>query len=217
MRKVRPFPFLLCCLLAWPAAGPARSGAWLRGEGEGFASWSVKVQDDDNAKGYSTLYLEYGMTRDLTAGLDIGSDDTGDYKALAFVLMPISRAELHVAFQLAAGTIDDDPAFRPGISVGRGLSIGGMDGWANLDLRAAVTPGDTELCIDATLGLTLWEGTKTIWQVQHGGNLKDPDFLRAEAAVVWQVAPDTNLEVGVSTALIDAEDFGLKLGIWRSF
>ncbi|MCQ0093635.1 hypothetical protein [Roseovarius sp. M141] len=217
MRPAHALPFALCCLLAWLAAGPARAGAWLRAEGDGFSSWSIKVQDGADSKGYSTLYAEYGLNPDLTGGLDIGSDETGDYKALAFVLMPIRRDTLHVAFQLAAGAIANDPALRPGISVGRGLRIGGLDGWANVDLRAPITPGDVDLAIDATLGLTVWEGTKMIWQLQQGGAPHAPDFLRATASVVWQVSAGRHIEVGTTTSLINAEDFGLQIGIWKTF
>ncbi len=221
MRPPHALPFAVCCLLAWScfglAAGPARAGAWLRAEGDGFASWSIKVQDGADAQGYSTLYAEYGLNPDLTGGLDIGSDEEGDYKALAFVLMPIRRDDLHIAFQLAAGAIADDPALRPGISVGRGLRIGGLDGWANIDMRAAITPGDVDLSIDATLGLTVWEGTKMIWQLQQGGALAEPDFLRATASVVWQVTPGRHIEIGASAGLKNAEDFGIQIGVWQTF
>lgn len=217
MRPAPVLPLALGCLLAWLAAGPAVAGAWLRAEGDGFASWSVKVQDGAYSRGYSTFYAEYGANPDLTVGLDAGSDERGDYKVLGFVLMPISRDKLHVAFQLAAGAVAGDPAIRPGLSVGRGLELGGLSGWANIDMRATVTGGDTELAVDATLGLNVWEGTKMIWQLQQGGALHMPDFLRGTASVVWQVAPGHEMEVGLSTGLMNAEDFGLKLGIWRSF
>jgi hypothetical protein len=221
MRATNALPFAIFCLLVWSccglAAGPARAGAWLRAEGDGFASWSIKVQDGADTKGYSTLYAEYGLNPDLTGGLDIGSDEEGEYKALAFVLMPIRRDDLHIAFQLAAGAIADDPALRPGISVGRGLRISGRDGWANIDIRAAIMPGDVDLSIDATLGWAVWEGTKMIWQLQQGGALADPDFLRATASVVWQVAPRRHIEIGATTSLINAEDFGVQIGVWQTF
>ncbi|PVA11292.1 hypothetical protein DC366_06005 [Pelagivirga sediminicola] len=217
MRPAHALPLALCCLLVWLASGPARAGAWLRAPGDGFASMSLKIMDDDTAKTYSTFYLEYGLNPDLTGGLDIGSDETGEYKALAFVLMPLLRDELHIAFQLAAGVIDDEPALRPGISVGRGIRIFGRDGWANLDTRAIIVPKDVDLAIDATLGWTMWEETKIIWQVQHGGFVHDPDFLRAAASVVWQISPGRHIEVGATTSLSHAEDFGIQLGMWQSF
>lgn len=217
MRLAHTLPAILCCLLAWLAAGNAHAGAWLRDEGDGFASWSLKIQHGADAKGYSTFYAEYGLNPDLTGGLDVGGDEEGDYKALAFVLMPIRRDNLHIAFQLAAGTIADDPALRPGVSVGRGVQLGGLDGWANIDIRAAITPGDVDLSIDATVGLTVWEGTRMIWQVQQGGTLSDPDFLRATAAVVWEIAPGRHIEVATSTSLKQAEDFGVQIGVWQRF
>lgn len=216
MRPAQALPLVLFCLLTWLTAGPACAGAWLRAEGASFVSWDVKIQDADTSKSYSTIYFEYGLNPDLTGGLDIGSDEMGDYKALAFVLLPISRADLHVAFQLAAGVVADAPTLRPGLSAGRSLRIGGLDGWANIDTRATITPGNVDLAVDTTLGLNVWQGTKMIWQVQQGGPLHEPDFLRTTASVVWQVGPGVDIEVGMTTGLLNAEDFGLKLGVWMS-
>jgi len=196
---------------------PATSGAWLRSTGEGFLSWTVKLQDEPETTAYSTLYAEYGINPDLTLGLDIGSDEGGDHKALAFVLMPLSRDGLHIAFELAAGTLDDGVALRPSMSVGHSLNIGDLGGWWSIDTRARISKGDTALAIDATLGMTIWNGIKLIGQLQQGGPVKDPDYLRLAGSVVWRVAPQQHIEVGLTTSLKNAEDFGLKLGMWRSF
>ncbi|MFX0540647.1 hypothetical protein ACEWPM_002800 [Roseovarius sp. S4756] len=207
---------ILTLLLALaPARGMA--GAWLRDVGDGFLSWTIKIQDGAETTGYSTIYAEYGINPDLTIGLDLGSDEFGDHKALAFVLMPLARDGLHIAFELGAGTLEHGPALRPGLSVGKGLSWGELGGWWNVDTRMRIIPNDTDIAIDATLGLNLWEETKLITQLQQGGPLVDPDFLRLVSSVVWQVAPGHHMEVGLTTALIDAEDFGVKLGMWRSF
>jgi len=199
------------------APHPAAAGAWLRGVGDGFLSWTFKIQDGDGAVGYSTAYAEYGMNPDLTVGLDMGSDELGDYKALAFVLMPISREGTQVVFELAAGTLQGGAAIRPGISVGRGWNWHDLGGWWNVDTRARVTGEDTALAIDATLGITVWEGTMLIGQLQEGGPLTDPEFLRLSGSVVWKALPGQHIEVGLSTGLIEAEDFGVKIGTWRSF
>jgi hypothetical protein len=207
--------FMILALAAAPA--PVVAGAWLRAEAHGFLSWTVKVQDGAAATTYSTIYGEYGINPDLTIGLDLGSDEGGDHKALAFVLMPLSREGLHIAFELAAGTLERGAAIRPGVSVGRGLNWGGLSGWWNIDTRARITQDNTALAIDATLGINLWAETKLIGQIQEGGFLADPDFLRLAGSVVWQVAQGQHFEIGLTTALKDAEDFGLKLGMWRSF
>ncbi|WP_113912258.1 hypothetical protein [Roseovarius dicentrarchi] len=207
----------LYCLLAFLCATSAGAGAWLRNVGDGFASFSIKVQHEADAKGYSTFYAEYGLNPDLTGGFDIGGDEEGDYKALAFVLMPLRRDGLHIAFQLAAGAIADDPAIRPGLSIGRAVQVGGLDGWANLDLRATVAPGDVDLSVDAAFGLNVWEGTMMIWQLQQGGHMHEPDFLRATASVVWQIAGNRHIEVATSTSLKNAEDFGIQIGVWQAF
>ncbi len=210
----RAFTLLLALLCV---AGSANAGAWLRAEGGGFLSWNIKIQDGTETTTYSTIYAEYGINPDLTVGLDMGSDEGGDHKALAFVLMPLSREGLHIAFELAAGTLDQGAAIRPGLSVGKGLSVGNLNGWWAVDTRARVTGDGTALAIDTTLGVNLWEETKLIGQVQQGGPLSDPDFLRLTGSVVWGIAPGQHMEVGLTTGLKDGEDFGVKLGMWRSF
>lgn len=208
---------LLAALFGLTLCTPALAGPWLRAPGEGFLSWSVKILDDADAKGYSTFYAEYGANPDLTVGLDLGSDDGGEAKALAFVIMPLSRGPLHMTFQLAAGMIDDGPAFRPGISVGRPLTLAGLGGWWSIDTHAAILEGSTELAIDATLGLKPWDGTMLIAQLQHGGALAQPDTIRLTGSVVWEVQPGHHIEVGLTSGLKNGEDFGVKIGTWRNF
>lgn len=198
-------------------ASPALAGAWLRAEGGGFLSSTINVQDDDDTTTYGTLYAEYGINPDLTVGLDIGSDEGGDHKGLAFVLMPLSRDGLHVAFELAAGTLDEGAALRPGISVGRSLSIKDLNGWWSVDTRARLTTDDISLAIDTTVGLKLPSETMLIGQLQHGGPIADPDFLRLSGSVVWPISAGRHIEVGLTTGLMSAEDFGVRLGMWRSF
>ena len=206
---------LLIALTIGPS--PATAGAWLRAEGGGFLSSTIKIQDDDNTTTYGTLYAEYGINPDLTVGIDIGSDEGGDHKGLAFVLMPLSRDGLHIAFELAAGTLDEGAALRPGISVGRSLSISDLNGWWSVDTRARLTQDDISLAIDTTLGLTLPGKTMLIGQIQQGGPVADPDFLRLAGSVVWPISAGRHIEVGLTTSLKNAEDFGIKLGMWRSF
>ena len=209
---------LVALLLALATgSSPANAGAWLRAEGDGFLSTTIKLQDDDNTSTYGTLYAEYGINPDLTVGLDIGSDEGGDHKGLAFVLMPLSRDGLHIAFELAAGTLDEGGALRPGISMGRSLSIKDLNGWWSIDTRAKLTSDDVSLAVDTTVGLTLPSETMLIGQLQHGGPMADPDFLRLVGSVVWPISAGRHIEVGLTTGLTNAEDFGLKVGMWRSF
>ncbi|MDO5757390.1 MAG: hypothetical protein Q4P24_07730 [Rhodobacterales bacterium] len=213
MRRALAMILVLCPL----AAGPAQAGAWLRAEGEGFTSWSVKVQDDAATRGYSTAYLEYGLNPDLTGGLDIGGNELGEHKALAFVLMPIRRDDLHVSFQLGAGVISGEAAMRPGVSIGKGLKLGALDGWGNIDIRSDVTGSGTYLSIDTTLGVNVSKRAKLIGQLQQGGPLTSPDYMRAFASVVWQFAPGRHIELGATTSVINSESFGLQIGFWNSF
>ena len=209
-------PFLAAAaLVAVPAT--AQAGAWLRDPGAGFLSWSIKIQDHDSAKAYGTLYGEFGINPDLTVGLDLGTDDGGDHKALAFVVMPLSRSRLRASFELGAGVTEDTPTVRPGLSVGGEITLAGLGGWWSLDTRAAIRPDDVELSVDATLGVMRADRTMLIAQVQQGGALAAPDTLRLTGSVVWETAPGRHFEVGLTTDLEEGEAFGFKIGVWRSF
>lgn len=215
MQMCRVLALALALICALPA--PLCAGAWLRGVGDGFLSWGVKVQDHDDTKTYSTVYAEYGINPDLTLGVDLGSDEAGGHKALAFVRMPLSRERLHVAFELGAGVLGERPAIRPGLSLGQGLTFGERNGWFNIDTRANVAGEHVSVAIDTTIGLHVGADTMLIGQLQQGGPMGDPDFLRLTGSVVWRISPHRQLEVGMSRGLINAEDFGIELGLWREF
>ncbi len=101
--------------------------------------------------------------------------------------------------------------------MGRSLSIKDLNGWWSVDTRARLTTDDISLAIDTTVGLKLPSETMLIGQLQHGGPIADPDFLRLSGSVVWPISAGRHIEVGLTTGLMSAEDFGVRLGMWRSF
>lgn len=218
----------------------AQAGPWLRTEGEKFLSFSLLFEDVDergSANGYASLYGEYGATPNLTLGVDIGTNEDGDFNAFAFALLPISRDRIKVAFEIGAGlvgragTLRSDLsggsfsavtsalAVRPGLSIGTGFTAMGTDGWFAIDTRGEfmVEDGDAALASDITLGLKPRPRTKVILQLQQGGPMSDPDYMRFAPSVVWEVRPGRHLELGATAGLKNAEAYGFKLGFWRQF
>ncbi|MCZ4351095.1 hypothetical protein O4H61_01065 [Roseovarius aestuarii] len=199
----------------------ALAGAWLRAEGAGFLSFSVTLddlQDWGTPDGFGAFYGEYGLSPDLTLGLDLGTDENGKAKAFGFVVLPISREALLINLELGAGVNADDPALRPGVSLGRAVTVAGLGGWFSVDARAIVTEDrGAVFASDTTLGLITGKRMKMFMQLQQGGPLSDPDWLRVATSVVWQVAPAQHLELGTTTGIFGADSFGIKLGLWHDF
>ena len=227
-------------LLALMLPDLAQAGPWLRAEGEKFLSFSLLLEDVDesgSANGYASLYGEYGATPNLTLGVDIGTNEDGVFNAFAFALLPISQDRIKIAFEIGAGLVEragtlrsdlsngsfgavtSALAVRPGLSIGTGFSAMGTEGWFAIDTRGEimVEDGDAALASDITLGLKPRARTKVILQLQQGGPMSDPDYMRFAPSVVWEVGPGRHLELGATAGLKNAEAYGIKLGFWRRF
>ncbi|QYX55872.1 hypothetical protein K1T73_12420 [Roseovarius sp. SCSIO 43702] len=212
--------FLLLIFLA----GHAQAGAWLRPEGAGFLSFSTHLKKPETLTDpamYSAIYAEYGAKPRLTLGIDAGYDDLGQYKAFAFLVRPIERRgdTWRLSYELGLGAINSDLALRPGLAIGRGFAIGETPGWVSVESRAEIVPGDgaVTLATDVTLGLSPWDRSKLILQLQAGGTLESPPWLRIAPSYVRRMKKGRHLEIGVTAGLSNAESFGVKFGVWREF
>lgn len=205
-------------------AGPLQAGPWLREKGAGFLSFSTiqkKAERLTDPLAYMSLYAEYGLRESLTLGLDLGGDDLGKYKAILFALRPIRTLgdQTRLTAEFGLGVVNDNFVLRPGVALGRGFQTFGKPGWLSLEMRAEMTPElkSFELGTDLTLGLSPWERGKVIFQVQSGGTMADPDYLRVAPSFVYEIKPGRHLEIGATAGLKNTEKYGIKLGVWRSF
>jgi hypothetical protein len=210
----------------WPAvSSPARAGAWPREKGTGFFTGSSRIAGPSLGGPiavYSASYLEYGLGRDLTLGLDLGHGVSGRSKAIMFLRYPIRMPGNghHVAIELGVGTIAGEPALRPGLSYGRGFSTRrGGSGWMAADGFAEYTPrsGRVDLKADLTLGFNHGTRFKSIFQVQTGLSRGDPSFVRLAPSMVMRMGRNTHIELGVTAGLVGDRELGFKLGFWRDF
>ncbi len=214
---------LLLCLLM--LSTPAQAGPWLRDKGSGFISWHVTGEDPEQsgaARVYTGIFAEYGMRDDLTLGLDLGGDENGYHKAMAFAVMPvrvIGRPQTRLSMEFSMGVIDSEPIYRHGVSVGQSLQLLGRSGWFSIDGKAGFSIEDAsmDLSTDFTIGINSGARTKLILQLQQGGEMRNPDYLRVVQSIVFERKPGRHLELGVTAGLINAPRYGLKLGLWRSF
>lgn len=214
-------------LAAAVGAGPASAGPWPYAAGEGFAS---AVWRGTPAAGteYSALYLEYGLGRRWSVGVDAGRAIGGAAKTIAFVgrARPEEAAGPRVGWQLGAGRIDGQSVVRPGLSIGHAFEQGAYTGWVAADGLAeiGVTSDalgrvvlETDVKLDVTLGLSHGGGRKTVLQLQAGQEEGDSPFRRLELRRVQPLHGGTSLMLGAYGDLSDGGAQGLVLGLWQRF
>jgi len=212
--------WLLLFLLSFLPAHAA-AGAWLREEGTGFAASSVYATAPFGAEtSYTGLYLEYGLTPNLTFGLDIGRGVTGKNKTVGFVRLPVLGTGGHrVAAELGFGQIAGERTLRPGLSYGRGLETRLGGGWLAVDAYAeySLDSRALDLKADATLGVSRPSGQKWMLQLQAGQAREEASFLRLVPSMTFELRKGWQLELGLSKALTGARENGVKFGMWHDF
>ena len=213
-----------------------QAGPWPRGEKNVFLSAHGNVEIPDNLlvlRQYATLYAEYGLTDTITLGVDYSGGELGTEKAILFVRIPVAHGDRPLKFsaELGIGLIDDQTALRPGVSVGRGVTLFKRNGWLTLDTRAIMPTGDglSRIEADFTFGLSVSKRFKVILQLQGGMPRDGEDYLKFAPSVVYERKARNRrgkrkhrqirqyYEFGVTTGLHNYDDYGVKFGIWREF
>ncbi|SFD65463.1 hypothetical protein [Roseivivax sediminis] len=220
-------------ILAWAcmvalicAATGAAAGAWPRERGTWYASGAVHLSwpraietwtSTEPTGRYDALYLEYGLTRKLTLGLDLGRAVSGEIKTIGFLQYPITPQDwpIKAAVQLGFGRIAGRQVVRPGLSLGRGWD----GGWLAADaLVEQPTDGARfDVKLDMTYGIKLPKERKLILQMQTGQQAGDPAFARFAPSVVFPLRGPLSLELGGTWGLTGDNSMGLKIGLWAEF
>lgn len=205
-------------------AEPLFAGAWPRGKGNSFASFSFQLTDRDffaPFNTYTALYLEHGITEKITLGLDTGRGVSGKNKTILFISHPLLRTDSGHNFgvDLGLGYLAGEPAIRPGLSYGRGFSTDKGSGWFAVDtvMEYTLSTGRIDLKSDITYGLSYHPTMKTILQLQTGISAFDPPFARLAPSLVFKTGEKTHIEVGLAIGLVGDSNYGFKLGMWRDF
>jgi hypothetical protein len=206
------------------SAAQAQAGAWPRAEGETFLSFAVESDLEsgitDGSGGYATVYLERGLARDLTLGLDVGGHKTDLAKAIGFLRWPMGvggGADVW-AMEFGLGLADGAFALRPGLSYGRGLSLGRTPAWLAVDSRALIFDDlDGVLETDLTLGLKPRPDHMLIMQVQTSAPTERDTRASIAPSYVFEISPGRHLEIGMTAGIVAASEVKIKLGLWHSF
>lgn len=218
----------------------AQAGPWPRGKGKVFFSAHANgeyIEEFDLIRQYGSVYAEYGLTDKITLGVDYNGSEITTDKAIAFVRIPIGRTDQKYRFsaELGAGLVDGEMVFRPGFSIGRGIAWRERNGWITLDTR--VNMGGSSVLgnrieADFTFGISATKRTKVILQLQGGMQSKGDDYLKFAPSVVFELKPRKArvkrkkrkqrkgkqfIEFGVTTGIVNYDNYSAKLGIWREF
>lgn len=224
---------LIACLLTVAlvlTAAPAHAGAWPREKGTFFVSgnatfsWPKDIDTLVNnapVSEYFGLFAEYGLTRRLTLGVDLGKSSFGSYKTLVFLRAPLRNRDsgAKIAVELALGQIASHPVVRPGLSVGYGFELGRTTGWLSAEGMAehAWDVGSTDYKLDLTFGLTFPSGRKVVLQAQSGMPDSANPYVKFAPSVILPVGKTTHAEFGVILGIDGDGTFGLKAGFWQTF
>ena len=205
-------------------AAQVHAGPWPREKGKAFLSFSSQVEGPNEFglyDSFATLYAEYGLTDTLTLGIDLGGSATQMTKAVAFARLPIGRADnkTKLAIELGLGQVGGDNALRPGLSLGRGITVGERNGWATIDTRFVMFTDSSDYLLenDFTVGLNTTDKSKLIIQFQTGAPKGNPLYIRLASSVVIERKPSHHLELGVTAGLMQTSSYGFKIGTWRNF
>lgn len=201
------------------------AGAWPRGDGKSFTSFSLETEIDGDGSGvYASLFFEYGLTSRLTLGVDAGRDlATSDVSAIVFLRYPVfdSGGPNKFAFELGVGSTDlagqGTFTVRPGLSWGRGYEALWGSGWMGVESTYAIRADGSELGkVDATFGVSHDSGSLSIFQLQYEHPSGNRSALSIAPAHVFKLSETTFLELGARHRFRDSETLA-KVGFWLSF
>ncbi|MCH2095155.1 MAG: hypothetical protein MK160_08575 [Rhodobacteraceae bacterium] len=207
--------------------GQVSAGAWPRDKGTWFGSTAIRFAWPrgqwplEAPAQYYTLYMEYGLTDQVTLGLDAGRSVSGAGKTILFARYPIRNRNtgLKVGAELGAGRIDGAFVIRPGLSLGYGFAAKRGSGWISVDTVAEMTleTSNTDFKADITYGRSMPNGTKWILQLQSGKPANQDMFLRFAPSLVIDLKKGRMFEVGATIGAKNDSEIGLKIGMWHHF
>lgn len=223
---MKPF-FLTCLTLLYFLPSASQAGAWLRETGTGFVSLSfgaTRLSDTTNA-----LYLEYGLTENVTIGLDISAFTNSQDVRNGFGNLFIRRnlgpttGPHRFAYEIGIGGLWGSdmrlPTVKTGISWGYGFTQNDRPGWVNLDVAYINEPemGQHIAKLDGTLGLDLTDFTAGLLEFTLSEQNNDAYGAVMPALLFKPKGRAFNVKVGAEIPYKETEKSALKLGLWHRF
>jgi len=209
-------------LLSFSLSNAAHADAFPRGEGRTFLSTSIQTEVDGGSSSFASLFYEYGLTEDLTFGIDGGSNVASQQTTgIAFLRKTVSYGTHLFSYGLGVGVEDSDDgqhgAIRPIAAWGRGYSASWGNGWYGIEGRHSFfTNGDELTGIDTTFGINNPGGSLSILQLQYSKRSDEQSFIAFAPSFVFKLTPVFSVELGANYQF-RTDTTALKVGLWTQF
>ena len=211
---------ILVLLLA-SAAGPmAAAGPWPMAKGAGHLCFSLEGDAGDGAGAYATLYTEVGVGKGRVVGFDFGQAEEDLDKAVLFARFPLGArgGDIVQAWEMGVGMVDGALALRPGVSVGRGFTLGESPGWVALDSRAVLTEAGTGVFeTDLTVGAGIRGGHKWMVQLQMAAPDDGDPYVKIAPSFAFKQGKGRHFLLGATAGLVNTDTVKFTFGIWQKF
>ena len=198
----------------------AHSGAWPRDEGRYFIAAGDNFLLSDGAQlpvHYDpTIYLEYGLSDEITLGVDMHLADAGRIgTAFFFISTPLSakhsqqKVSANLAFGIRSnGLSETETLMRAGLSWGMGFD----NGWLAVDGYATLSNADDKLRpkLDLTGGYRWSDTVELSVQLQTGQGTTDDFYAKLVPSISYQLNETIGLHLGAAQALTGDRGAGLK-------
>lgn len=214
------------CVTAFGGAA-AVAGAWPREEGGVFISVGgnmILFGEAARPVYYDpTLYLEYGLTRRLTIGIDGYTADKGDAGSLlGYARLTFGSLDrpARTAVSIGAGatlypTGLTERTLRLGLHWGRGMEWG----WLSADY--AMTIGTTldrfQEKLDLTAGYRVDESWSALLSAEAGLGLELDFYAKVSPSVVFDINDSVSLRATLTQALTGDHGGGAGMQVWFRF
>ncbi|MDC0738139.1 hypothetical protein N6L24_07600 [Cognatishimia sp. SS12] len=216
----------LSLIIATCLATPIAANPWLRDEGSSFLSLEDTSRYSESGTlqdRYSSVFFEYGLSRDTTLIFHAGIDRSDNIDAVVSLKRSLFATEggPRASYELGIGQRDvsgQARAFvRAGAAIGSGISFGARSGWVSLMGYHDFQDVGSTSKVEATLGLNGTGGWKYILQAT-ADKLDGRDWQgRLAPSIAIPLSAETHLLVGLYTESRAPADIGLKVGVWQEF
>ena len=211
--------------LALALAQPAAGGAWLEPPGQGFASATAAWRHTGRTAALELGYYgTYGVTSELTLGVDLNRNADVSGHALLFARLPLHTGErARLAVETAAGGNHFRGLWqlmqKTTLSYGRGIETGRGSGWLAIDAAYELRNSGLDAIwkLDATIGLNRSGKPAPMLQAElskpEGGQL----IYALTSSLRYPLKQKRELIVGLEYRQAGQRSLGLKLGLWQKF
>lgn len=221
------------------------SGAWPRGEGNGFAAlslestydrsaltWDDPSEEPPLARNYLKFYGEYGLTDRYTLGVELEQDYLFvQRQGIVFLTASVvpqdwaNRISVELGFGERRGEFgrggreESEPVIRPALYYGRGFETRWGQGWTGADFKAEYRfdTDETIYKLDLTLGINHGDETLHYAQIQSAKFEDEDGAARLLLARVSRVNRVFWLETGLLAGLVTDKSVGIRVALWAEF